>query len=119
MPGFEGDPDTMRHSTPKWVGPPVKAAEVETDSEVASTLKQRGSEYGEAWLLTGELVAFLERRELLVKLLRSSYFYAWITILCKLMRLLATPNHRDSWLDIAGYAELAIKAIDADVNGEI
>lgn len=71
-------------------------------------LAERGATYGDAWLVTGIIVELLRQRRLLDRIISSSYFYNWITILCKLVRLLATPNHLDSWRDIIGYAQLIV-----------
>jgi hypothetical protein len=69
-------------------------------------LRERGEVYGEAWLLTGEVVRYLGHDRLL-KLVNSGHLYNWVTILCKLVRLLHSPNHLDSWEDVAGYARLS------------
>jgi len=44
--------------------------------------------------------------------------YAWVIILNKLARILADPFHRDSWVDIVGYASLVVDYIDATTPGE-
>lgn len=74
--------------------------------DVSKTLVERGAAYGDAWWLTGFVVAELQTHTKPIML--SCYMLNWITILCKLMRLLKTPNHLDSWVDIAGYAQLVV-----------
>jgi len=41
-------------------------------------------------------------------LLNTPYFYNWTIVFNKMFRLLHNPNHVDSWLDIAGYAQLVV-----------
>ena len=75
------------------------------------TLEDRGAAYGsfsdmaktaqelKAVLVTGEMT-FVEQE-------------AMELICTKLARLAhGNPHHRDSWLDIAGYAQLVVKEID-------
>ena len=35
-------------------------------------------------------------------------------VLVKMARLMETPTHRDSWVDIAGYAEAGARAVGVD-----
>ena len=74
--------------------------------EVTRTLDERGEVYGEAWLTCGKVTKLLASLGLMTKIEHSMYFHNWIIILSKMIRLLATPNHQDSWHDIAGYATL-------------
>ena len=75
--------------------------------KVKQLLAQRGDEYGPAWIRTGLVIDMLNNGEGgLQKVIQSHFFYAWVTILCKLIRLMQNPNHLDSWDDIAGYATL-------------
>ena len=39
---------------------------------------------------------------------------AQMMILMKMARLVETPNHRDSWVDIAGYAETGARVLGLD-----
>lgn len=79
---------------------------------VDSVMLERDAEYGEAWLLTGQVVNFVGGHRL-SRIIESGFMYNWITIMCKLMRVLKSPHHRDSWLDIAGYAQLIVNKIDS------
>lgn len=81
-------------------------------------LKERGAEYGEAWLITGTVVKQLQEMGVLDRVIRSELFYNWITILCKLVRLLRSPRHLDSWRDIAGYAQLVVNHIETQEKGK-
>lgn len=67
-------------------------------------LDVREAMYGEAWLMTGEALATYSSR--LTRILETPYGFAWIMILNKLHRLMQTPTHADSWIDIQGYAQL-------------
>ena len=81
--------------------------------KIEELLLEREQTYGEAWSITGGVVSFLEHRceGCLYQIITSGYFYAWIIILCKLIRLLTTPTHADSWKDIEGYAHLVCEHI--------
>lgn len=78
---------------------------------VREVIDSRDAEYGGAWLLTGEVAAFIGGHRL-ARIIDAKLLYTWLTILCKLIRLLTVPYHRDSWVDIAGYAQLVIDNID-------
>lgn len=81
--------------------------------DIDRTLAERKEQYGEAWLVTGQVVNFLDSTASLDRIIVSGLFYNWITILCKLIRLMASPNHYDSWRDIAGYAQLVMDKLAA------
>lgn len=85
---------------------------VEKASPTDQLLADRRREYGEAWLLTGEVVDYLQKNADHTRLFASGFYYAWITILCKLIRVIRTPNHLDSWRDIIGYATLVVNHIE-------
>lgn len=83
-------------------------------------LQERGSEYSDAWILTTEVMSFLwgKRYDMMTKLTRdTSYLYAWMTILCKLLRAITTPTKADHWRDIAGYATLVAEHIETGSRG--
>lgn len=84
-------------------------------------LADRGNEYGEAWYLTARILMWFRSRGHMRMMDTSPLQFAWVIILCKLIRLLRTPDHADSWNDIAGYATLAsnrLAARSSDVHGE-
>lgn len=89
-----------------------------------SLLNTRGSQYGNAWRLTTEAASYIFSNSTVSdpvkKLLKTGHLYNWITILCKLIRLLANPNHKDSWDDIVGYATLSSKLCEnPNYQGEL
>lgn len=48
----------------------------------------------------------------------KSYDVAIMMILMKISRLQNTPNHRDSWLDIIGYAACGWQCAEKDCNND-
>lgn len=79
-------------------------------NEIKELLKQRGQEYGQAWLMSGAIErAFKVRFFPLFK--ESDFGYVWSIILNKLCRALVSPHKLDTWRDIAGYAELVAQAL--------
>lgn len=81
-------------------------------------LAERGEVYGEAWILTGEVADYLHQNASHAELLDSGYYYAWITILGKLIRLIRSPYHLDTWRDIIGWATLAANHIERHGDGK-
>jgi hypothetical protein len=82
---------------------------------VATTLKVRGIEYGAAWKLTGKVLKEVTKIGRL-PILSTPYFFNWIMILNKLHRALMSPENKDHWEDIAGYALLVVKDIDDETS---
>lgn len=76
--------------------------------KIAELVAGRNDAYGGAWLKTGKVLGFMTEtlRVDLTPIIQSGYFLNWFTILCKLIRALATPYNKDHWDDIAGYARL-------------
>ena len=75
------------------------------------TLTDRGATYGDF----REMAEFSqELKDLLLTDRMTMVQREVIDMLCvKLARIVhGDPNHRDSWLDIAGYAQLAVTDID-------
>ena len=83
------------------------------DKATADLLDKRGNEYGEAWKVTGQIVGTIHPQFEVFSGTAPEYSLAWMTILCKLIRALATPRNRDHWADIAGYAMLVANDIEA------
>lgn len=75
---------------------------------IVETLEERGKAYGEAWKLTGMVLAEFPVTD---KLTSSSYLFNWIMVLNKLHRLLEAPDDPDGWKDVAGYAQLVLADI--------
>lgn len=68
---------------------------------------ERDAQYAESWEIQG-LVLGVMPRQATAKIIEAGYFHPWYMILTKLMRLLVSPTHADSWLDIIGYAQLVL-----------
>ena len=67
---------------------------------------ERQRTYGDAWLVTGEILKILPQT-LLMRLMGNSLFFPWMMILNKTIRILWSPGKMDHWKDIEGYAKLA------------
>lgn len=74
--------------------------------QIGTLLKDRDEEYGDAWLISGDTVGYLQGP--FGSLIRKApqYAYAWFMILNKLIRACKTPYDIDHWVDIQGYAKL-------------
>lgn len=84
--------------------------------DVQETLNERNETYGVAWLISGNVIKLLHDNGLMNILLSSEYSHNWILILSKMIRLLKTPEHLDTWKDIAGYATLVCAHLSAKEN---
>jgi hypothetical protein len=84
---------------------------------IDDVLAERGKDYNDAWLATGELLSPYMADGRLDEIIHSGYFYAWITILCKLVRALASPRKLDNWVDIVGYAQLVVDHLETGQRG--
>lgn len=82
---------------------------------VENILETRGSQYGKSWLTTTYGLQELIENDMdkLRPLIMSGLFHNWFQILGKLARALASPTCKDHWVDIAGYATLVIKHLEA------
>jgi hypothetical protein len=86
-------------------------------SDVNDTLKQRGEVYGDykgGSALRAIIMDAIESRYEAthgkpMELIHKAYIY---DIVNKLSRLAVTPDHEDTWLDIAGYATLVRGALN-------
>lgn len=76
------------------------------DDKVAQLLASRNSEYRDAWAKTGVLLRMVA--DDVNRLLKEhpQMFLPYVTIMCKLLRILGSPTKIDHWEDIAGYAKL-------------
>lgn len=76
--------------------------------------KERNNQYLDAWSKTGPLLHLIRNDLFKFLLMAPKFFFPWVIILNKLLRALGSPYNRDHWLDIAGYATLVLKDIDAN-----
>lgn len=84
-------------------------------------VKERNSNYANAWRVTGDIIANAEGvRGGLNMLLSHNYemYFPWVMILNKLLRILGSPKNPDHWLDIMGYAKLVYGTLveEGDTN---
>ena len=96
--------------TPGKPGMTMKEME---QSEADALMAARKEEYGEAWLTTGRITHLLNEIGVMNRIVESPYFYNWMIILNKLIRLLQTPTKIDSWRDIEVYARLVADRLSA------
>lgn len=88
-------------------------------ADIEKLLKERDTQYAEAWRKTG-LMARGVGMELAGLLLNfPEGWYNWIIILNKLLRILGDPKHIDSWRDIAGYATLVVDYLEKEKRNEV
>lgn len=80
-------------------------------NETEEVIEERNKQYMDAWRLTGKLMSDPEVAGPVNDMVINHSYAAlpWITILCKLLRALASPGNPDHWLDISGYAMLVYK----------
>lgn len=88
-------------------------------SGVIELLKDRENEYKGAWRLTGKLLGFLF--PYMGKLFEEAneFSYSWVIVLNKLIRILGSPRHLDSWKDIEGYAHLVVEELEGETDDEV
>ena len=84
----------------------IRARVIRQGKEV---VEEREATYGQAWKITGEILAFLIKKKM--PLFDTHFVFNWAMILNKLCRALITPNNPDHWLDIAGYATLVYEEV--------
>lgn len=72
-------------------------------------LTERGTEYGDAYAQTDKWV-----KEHLKELAASPSPLGLIMVHFKLTRALATPNRRDHYDDLIGYAKLILRQLDLE-----
>ena len=93
-------------------------------SEVSETLDQRGSIYGDyrkGVIFRAELIAMIKKaykdshgdREMSIV-----YEQFFIDIAGKLSRLSVSPDHIDSWVDMAGYSTLIFESLKRTGEGK-
>lgn len=93
-----------------------------SNNTVTKVMEERNQEYQDAWASTGTMIQSSGLSGDVLRLLVGypRFFFCWVMILNKLIRILGTPNKLDSWVDIAGYAQLVVNDIEkskGDPNG--
>jgi len=83
---------------------------------VKNTIAERGAAYGDFTLGVSAEAAIMQQltwlhRENCPGAMKKDYEVLISKIVMKLVRLAVTPDHADSWHDIAGYAILAEKYV--------
>jgi len=81
-----------------------------TADDVRVFTETRDMTHGDAWKLTGKVIEFMSLN--LQTRLPAYMLLPWMLILMKLIRILWSPNLRDNWFDIIGYADLVIREMD-------
>lgn len=82
------------------------------EMEMNKMLEERGKVHGDAWKISGDLISYIDSNYNITPMIRSGYFFAWYMVLNKLIRALKTPDYRDNWVDIIGFAQLALNDIE-------
>lgn len=82
--------------------------------QMAKMIRDRDTAYGQAWLITGQVVQFIGSPFTDAVNDNGWMIYNWISILCKLIRALITPWNKDHWVDIIGYATLCVNHIERE-----
>jgi hypothetical protein len=88
----------------------AKHANTAVPDQIQALLVERGEEYDEAHVVSGKVMAFVFKRSYPIQ--QTVQFLHWVMILNKLIRALASPNKKDHWLDIAGWATLAVQYLE-------
>jgi hypothetical protein len=81
-------------------------------TDINELIDGRNSSYGDAWAKTGEVLQVIAPD---VQHLLDTYpraYLPFVTIICKAIRACATPEHKDHWADIAGYATLVLNDLE-------
>lgn len=71
-------------------------------------IKQKQATHGDAWKLYGLVTKILLPQITKLTMMYPKYVFAWTMILNKLIRALYSPDLKDNWLDIQGYAQLVL-----------
>lgn len=88
------------------------------DAAKGCVLKDRNSVYGgpeENFTKTAEILNAVLESKLKEKLTPTDV--AMIQICLKMARLVKTPSHQDTWVDIAGYAACGSECAEKTANG--
>lgn len=80
-------------------------------------MADRQAQYGAAWEISNDLIAWLDERTSLKALIFHGAMFSWTIILNKVIRLIQSPKKVDSWRDIEIYAKLMADHLEAE-DGE-
>ena len=84
--------------------------------ELRDLLEERGELYGDSWKLGGRLVAVFANWVANRWPGNSQYWHPVVMILVKVARLSASPEHIDTWRDIAGYAMMVVEHLEREAK---
>lgn len=77
---------------------------------IGELLEERDEAYGPAWQTSSMVLRFLRPERHPIG--QSNAYFPWIMIMNKLHRAMQSPDKRDHWEDIMGYAQLVLGEID-------
>lgn len=86
--------------------------------DIKNLLKERNTQYADAWRKTGLLMRVVEKELNCLLVNFPELYYNWVIILNKLLRILGDPSHLDSWRDIAGYATLIVTYLETHSDSQ-
>ncbi len=80
---------------------------------VDDLIAHRNGAYADAWARTGEVLSIVaeDLKQLLVT--HPRMFYPVVSIICKSLRILGSPDNKDHWADISGYAKLVLNDLES------
>lgn len=84
-----------------------------TIEKIRNLVAERDGEYAGAWEETGMLLQGMNWRLSAFLQEHPRMYFPWIMILNKLLRALGSPQKKDHWLDIQGYAQLVLDSLEA------
>lgn len=94
--------------TPKQVNPiPTPPLQHE---DIDALLAERQETHGDAWRIANAISAGLP----ISKVQYAGYLFSFMIILAKVCRLLFTPENKEHWRDIAGYATLVVRKMESE-----
>ena len=99
---------------PNFVRTPNKGSATATFDDAGDTTQKRGAIYGHPFVDFSRVAAI---KAILSDCPDPAIRHAMEMIAVKLCRLIETPDHVDSWIDVAGYARTACMVIDAKKEG--
>lgn len=72
---------------------------------------ERQATYGASYTWVGRMLQPVSHQLNNMLMERPAMYWPWVAIVVKLCRLLQSPDHIDSWRDIAGFANLALRGL--------
>lgn len=98
----------------------VKSSEIKPsqrfDESIATLTQERGKSYGHP---STNFSNIAKLKQVVSQCKDPELRHAMEMVCVKLARLIETPDHFDSWLDIAGYSRVAMVILDARADEEI